>query len=183
MISKSEGLMLLFLLRADEFYILTRCCYHAFFQYLTFRLAHHTIEYYLKSGLSAYVSMNAMRRLGHNLDKLWEKYEAHVGSLDVDVRIISHINRFETMRYPGGSKFVRTLWGVSYDELFTKVFDEAPEDIQSTLACFSLGDFDKIVHALRTSLPDGDRLPFVTATDDAETYLYGDNKYFSPEGT
>jgi hypothetical protein len=139
------------------------------------------MEYYLKAGLSACLSLNDMRRFRHNLNKLWREYDEFHPGLDIDVRIISYINAFETTRYPGESKFVRTLRGTSHNELFSKVLEGASQELQQTLACFSLDDFDRIVRILRTSLPDGDRLPFMAVTDHAQTYLFHENKCFRKE--
>jgi hypothetical protein len=44
-----------------------------------------------------------------------------------------------------------------------------------------LPDFDKLVCTLRNSLPQGNLLPIITATDDGEIYLFYENKYFSKE--
>lgn len=178
---KSEALMLLFLLRADEFYLLTRFCNRAFLQYMTYRIAHHALEYYLKAGLSTYLSTDDMKKFGHDIESLWKEYEPHFSGAEVDVRIISHINRFETMRYPGGSKFIGSLWGVSYEDLFSEVFQEVSDEVKDKIACFSLPDFDKLICTLRNSLPQGNLLPIITATNDAEIYLFHENKYFSKE--
>lgn len=153
---KSEALTLSFLLRADEFYLLTRFCNRAFLKYMTYRMAHHALEYYLKAGLSTYLSTDGMKRLGHDVESPWKEYESHVAGVEADARIISHINKFETMRYPGGNKFVRTLWGASYDELFSEVFSDVSAEVKDRLACFSLPDFDKLVCTLRNSLPQGE---------------------------
>jgi len=144
-------------------------------------MAHHTIEFYLKAGLSAYLSVKEMKGLGHNLNKLWKEYSARRPELNADARVISHINGFETMRYPGESRFVGTLWGPSYGELFSEILPKISKGARDSVACFSLTDFDKVVRALRTSLPDGDRLPFMAVTDDAQTYLYSENRYFFKE--
>jgi hypothetical protein len=65
--------MLTFLLRADEFYILTRFINRAFLQYMTFRMAHHALEYYLKAGLSTNITNKNTKKLRHNIENLWEE--------------------------------------------------------------------------------------------------------------
>jgi len=179
MMTKSEAQMMMFLLMADEFYILTRYSALAFFQYATFRMAHHALEYYLKAGLSLQSSLNDLKKLGHNLEALWHEYQRRVPELDIDSRVIRHLNSFETMRYPGKSKFVRAAWGISYEELFSEVFKNVPEDVRQTLACFSLRDFDKLVFDLRSSLPSGKDLPMIAASQDQQKYLFQDNSCFS----
>lgn len=179
MMKRSEVVMLPFLLRADEFYLLTRFSNRAFLQYMAYRMAHHTLEYYLKAGLSIYFTTNDMKKLGHNIDDLWKKYKPLIPDTKIDARIISHINKFETMRYPDSNKFVRTLWGASYDELFSEVLSKVPDEVKHTIACFYLPDFDKIVYALRNSLPQGNLLPIIATTKDREIYLFYKNKYFS----
>jgi len=174
---KSEALMVVFLLRADEFYLLTRFSNRAFLQYMTYRMAHHALEYYLKAGLSVFLPVEGMKKLGHDVVSLWKEYKRHVPAIEVDARVISHINNFESMRYPDTSKIRGTLWGASYKEFF-KRFTKTPEKVRDMVACFSLEDFDKIIWTLRNSLPQGNLLPFITVTEDAETYLYYENKYF-----
>jgi len=179
MMTKSEAQMVMFLLRADEFYILTRYSALSFLQYTTFRMVHHTLEYYLKAGLSLHSSVAELKKLGHNLETLWDEYRQRVPDLHIDSLVIRHLNSFEAMRYPGRSKVVRTAWGISYDELFSEEFKKVPEDVQQTLACFSLPDFDKLVFGLRSSLPSGRDLPVIVVTEDQEKYLFQDNSCFS----
>jgi hypothetical protein len=85
------------------------------------------------------------------------------------------------MRYPDNNKFIRTLWGASYEELFSEVLSKVSEEVKDTIACFSLPDFDKLVYALRNSFPKGNLLPIITITKDTEIYLFYKNKYFSKE--
>jgi len=108
---ESDALMCSFLLRADEFYVLTRFSYQAFLQRMIFRMSHHALEYYIKAGLSQYLTEKRIKKLGHNVDSLWKEYETHVFIPGIDTRIISHINQFEKMRYPGESKCIGTLLG------------------------------------------------------------------------
>lgn len=119
MMTKAERQMMSLLLRADEFYILTRYSAIAFLQSATFHMAHHAVEYYLKAGLSLQISLAELKKFRHDLEKLWDQYEQRVPGLRIGSRVIAHLNSFETMRYPDGSKFVQTAWGVSYEELFS----------------------------------------------------------------
>jgi len=169
----------LFLQRADEFYILTRFSWFAFFQVMTFRMTHHTFEYYFKAGLASYLSPTDLKKLGHNLESLCSEYQKHVPSFQVDTCIIQHLNAFETMRYPETSNFSHVAWGTPYDKLFSEVFKDVPKEMQETLACFSLPDFDSLVFTLRSSLPEGDKLPFIVETESVEKYLFLDNLHFN----
>lgn len=180
-ISKEEAWSLGFLLRADEFYILTRYCYRAFLQHSAFHLVHHALEYYLKSGLAYYVTPRELKRLGHKVEALWREYKRHTHNLTLDDRVIRHIDRFETMRYPHCAKFVRTAWGQPYGDLFDNVMPNVPEHARDTLACFCMEDIDRIVHALRYSIPHGDEFPIIVVGVHQEQYLFHDNKYFTKE--
>jgi hypothetical protein len=64
------------------------------------------------------------------------RIKTHNPNICIDTRIISHINQFETMRYPGVSKYVRALWGTSYDELFSDIFPKVPKEIHNTVDAF-----------------------------------------------
>lgn len=179
--SKAQARSLSFLLRADEFYILTRYCHRAFLQFSTFRMAHHALEYYMKSGLAYSMTLEDLKRLGHSIESLWNEYRRHVPDIRLDNRIIEHIDRFETMRYPGCSKFVCTAWGQPYEDLFENVMPEVPERARDSLACFSMEDIDRIVHLLRCSIPQGDVLPIIVVGEHQEQYLFHENKYFTKE--
>ncbi len=177
-ISKEEALSLLFLLRADEFYILTRCSYRAFFQYSTFRLAHHAIEFYLKAGLSYFKSPKELKKIGHNLTSLYDEYKRFKSIVKIDERFIEHIDNFESMRYPGGDKFVRTAWGLSYQEFFKEIIEKVPHEARGTLAYICIGDIDHIVSNLRSSIPYCKEYPIKVVGEDQERFLYQENKYF-----
>jgi HEPN domain-containing protein len=180
-ISKTEARSLSFLLRADEFYILTRYCHRAFLQLSTFRMAHHALEYYLKSGLAYSMTLEELKKLGHKIQSLWKEYKRHVPDLSLDDRIIEHLDRFEAMRYPGSAKFVRTAWGQPYEDLFENVLPKVPEHARDSLACFCMRDIDRIVHLIRSSIPHGDELPIIVVGEHQERYLFHDNEYFTKE--
>jgi HEPN domain-containing protein len=55
---------------------------------MTYRMAHHALEYYLKAGLSVFRSIKDMKKLGHNIESLWREYEQHVSGVEVDARVI-----------------------------------------------------------------------------------------------
>ena len=149
---------------------------------MTLRMAHHTIEYYLKAALSLYLNLAELKDLRHNLESLYDAYSSRVSGLEIDRRIIAHINGFETLRYPFASKVACIAWGQPYEQLFSEVFAGVPAEAQETLACFCLEDFDKLVAALRRSLPDGESLPFAAVCGDAEKHLFEDNACFSKDG-
>jgi hypothetical protein len=178
-ITKEEAWSLLFLLRADEFYILTRYSYCAFLQYSPFRLAHHALEYYLKSGLSHFITLKQLKSFGHKVTDLWKEYRCHTPNVTLDDRVVEHIDCFESMRYPGGDKFARTAWGLPYQDLFDNIMPNVSQDARDSLACFSMEDIDHIVYILRSSIPHGDKLPFNTLGEDQERYLFHENKYFT----
>jgi hypothetical protein len=179
--SNAEACSLSFLLRADEFYILTRYCHRAFFQLSTFHTAHHALEYYLKSGLAYSMTLKELKNLGHKIVSLWKKYKRQVPDLRFDDRIIEHLDRFDTMRYPGCAKIVRTAWGQPYDDLFENIMPKVPEHARDSLACFCMRDIDRIVHLLRSSIPHGDKLPIIVVGEHQEQYLFHDNEYFTKE--
>ena len=177
-ITKKEAWGLLFLLRADQFYILTRYSYWAFLQDSSFRLAHHTLEYYLKSGLSHFIELKRLKSFGHKVTSLWKEFRNYAPNVTLDDRFISHIDRFESIRYPEGDNFVRTAWGLPYQNLFDDIMPKVSKDARDSLACFNMEDIDHIVFNLRSSIPHSDKLPIHALGEDQERYLFHMNKYF-----
>jgi hypothetical protein len=135
-----------FLAYGDECYATTRFCYFAFMQSLVFRLAHHTLEYYLKAALAKSSNLPELKRLGHRLRALADRYEARHGSLGLGKQVLEYMDLFERLRYPRVESFTHVVWGLPYAEFFRRF--ETPE-LRERCACFHLSNFDELVSALR----------------------------------
>ena len=161
--SERPGTHLWFLLTADELYSCTRFAFFAFFHQTVFRLAHHTIEYYLKAGLANFVSDRAMRSMGHDISALYRDFRKQLNPPDDFSRVIEHIDLFERLRYPRPDSFTHFLWGLPFDEFFRR-FD-TPE-IQATVSCMCLPDFDRIIASLRSSATRDCRIAMHVLTEE-----------------
>lgn len=174
-------LFIIYVLKGDEFYILTRFCGLNLLETSAFFLTHQCLEYYLKAGISIHMSPQKIKLLGHDLMKLYNKYKGIIPKLDIDEELLAYLNGFKNMRYPDAHKYHTIGWGTSYKELFTKFFKNLPKEKRNTLAVFSLDDIDNIVFNIRTSLPEGKRLPFIFRNERLDYYLFEKNKYFNKE--
>ena len=164
-----------FLDYADDYYILTRFCYFSFLQSMAFHNAHHAIEYYLKAGISDNLDMHSLKRLGHNLENLWDQYIRLLGTPPIDRRVISYLNRIDELRYPRIDSFTHILWGMSFSEFFERF---NIEELQVKVACFSMHDIDNIVFELRKAIPLDGELKIRPLTKEQKTYLFKENEYF-----
>ncbi len=179
--SKTDEWSLSFLLRADEFYIVTRFCYYAFLQYPAFRLAHHTLEYYLKSGLVYFMTLQQLKSIGHKLKALWKEYKHYISNLSLDDKVIEHIDHFENMRYPDWEKFFWTAWVLPYKDLFDNIISNVSEYSRDKLACFCMKEIDQVVFHLRSSIPQIGDFPIKVVGEEQERCLFHENKYFTKE--
>ncbi len=65
-------------------------------------LLHHAIEMFLKGALVRIVGLEALRTMGHDLNRLWERFKADFPSstnASFD-KPIADMDRFERLRYP-----------------------------------------------------------------------------------
>ena len=166
-----------FLRYGDECYALTRFCYFAFMQSTVFRMAHHTIEYYLKAALLESLDVGKLRKLNHNLSGLADEFELHRFDMRHFRQIIDYINLFERTRYPHIESFSHVLWGSSFSEFFERF----PEPhLQERVACFHLGDFDRLAHLIRSATASSEDPLWAGPSELSREYLFKDNHCFLP---
>ena len=165
-----------FLLQADELYSLTRFAYFAGLMNVTFRNAHHTLEYYLKASLAGRISLRDLKRLGHNLTKLHKAFSDFFSTAPVSRDVIGYIDRFNKMRYPIESGFLKILWGMPLDEFFNR-FDQR---LRKGVACFSIIDLDRIVYEIREKVVPSSDIGILAISSEHASFLYRDNLYFRP---
>src|SRR6266567_5390434 len=65
-------------------------------------LLHHAIEMFLKGALVRVIGLDALRTIGHDLNRLWQAFKSHfpfaeAASFD---KPIAEMHRFERLRYP-----------------------------------------------------------------------------------
>jgi hypothetical protein len=163
-----------FLLHADELYALTRFAYFAFLQNAALRNAHHAIEYYLKAGLAEEISLEELKRLGHNLSKLHRRFCGVVSPIPVNEDEIDHLGHFDELRYPNEDSFTHTCWGLPFTEFFSR-FEPS---LRQSVACFSMKDIDRIVFHIRKAIVLPEEWKMIVVTPEHATFLYRDNLYF-----
>lgn len=65
-------------------------------------LLHHSVEMFLKGALVRLVGLEPLRKVGHDLNRLWDLFKTHLpcpeaASFD---KPITEMHRFERLRYP-----------------------------------------------------------------------------------
>lgn len=165
-----------FMRYGDECYVVTRFCYFAFLQSTVYRLAHHTLEYYLKAYLVPELGTNKLKRLGHRLVELGDHFERHGGTLGRWRQVLRYMDLFERLRYPRVDTFSHVVWGLPFDEFF-EMFET--DELRDRCACFNLRDFDEMVSHIRgfiVSPLDWDIWPGPTRL--GAEYLHRENVFF-----
>ena len=91
-----------FFLLASHYYISGRHAVICGFIPVAANLLHHAIEMYLKGTLTHWLSMAELKRLNHDLNKIWTKFRSlsEDQSLSRFDAAIRQLQRFEQLRYP-----------------------------------------------------------------------------------
>lgn len=87
---------------ATHYYIAGRFAVINHFMPARTNLMHHAVEMFLKGTLSQASTLEELRNLGHNLNKIWAKFatalaDARLASFDSAIRAL---HKFERLRYP-----------------------------------------------------------------------------------
>lgn len=87
---------------ATHYYIAGRYAAIAQLSPLAGNLLHHAIEMYLKGTLSKTTSLDELKKLSHNLPKIWEAFKIQAGdrALASFDPVLSSLDAFEELRYP-----------------------------------------------------------------------------------
>lgn len=91
-----------FFSNGTQYYIAGRYAAFAGLNPVTGNLFHHSIEMLLKGGLSKEQGLPELKKLGHDLLKVWDAFKCQFGgsALDEFDNVISTLNAFEELRYP-----------------------------------------------------------------------------------
>ena len=135
-----------FFQHSEQFYAITRFSYFGFLIDSTFVNAHHTIEYLLKSILMKKLEVQALKKFGHNLAKLWQEYRRFDKNNPTPDEYIEYLNRYDVLRYPNPDGFHRVAWGWRLKD-FLEIAKS--NEMKAYAGCFNLDDFDEIVYNLR----------------------------------
>lgn len=95
------GLMQYFQL-GTQYYVAGRYSAHVWLIPIAGNLLHHAIEMYLKGWLSQEMKPGELKRLGHSLSLLWERFKSDIPDrfLDRFDTVVRNLDRFEVIRYP-----------------------------------------------------------------------------------
>ncbi len=173
-----EGTKQWFLMYADECYVVTRFCFFAFLQSTVFRMAHHSLEYYLKAYLAPHLSLSELKAFSHRLSDLGRKFEDLGGSVGPLRPVLDYMDLFERLRYPHIGSFTHVLWGCPYEEFFGRF---ETEKVRKRVACFHLGDFDELVSTIRGAVVTAEKWPPSPGpAPEGTKYLFRENAFFRP---
>lgn len=91
-----------FFVQGTQFYAAARHAAEHFLMPLCGILSHHAIERLLKACLAQNQDISQLKKMGHNLDKLWiafcnNKHDQSLRNLDIHIH---RLNLFEKLRYP-----------------------------------------------------------------------------------
>jgi hypothetical protein len=108
-----------------EYYASARFGMYAQQSYICGTLFHHSVEMLLKAGLAKKgQSLDELRRLGHDLKRLWRAYKSEYGAGELERHngTINALNKYEDIRYPNpdlGSIGVGLQWSGEPGEVKT----------------------------------------------------------------
>jgi len=92
----------LFFSSATQYYVSGRYAVFAGLNPVVGNLLHHAVEMYLKGALSKTMTLDQLKKLSHNLPKVWECFKAQIADpgLEIFDELISSLHAFEELRYP-----------------------------------------------------------------------------------
>ena len=87
---------------ATAYYVAGRYAFYANLWTPCGNLFHHAIEMFLKGHLCLTFTTEELRKLGHNLPRIWRRFKRATGDarLDAFVQTIRDVHAFEAIRYP-----------------------------------------------------------------------------------
>jgi len=144
-------------------------------------LFRHAIEYFLKGYLSFDHKMPELKKYGHNLKKLWEKFKA-IENDNALIRFndfIEQFNNTEYMRYPKGRENLKQGQKEAYEIVLSLSFDETVTDIEPNAISWSINTVDEIVYLIckrmRSPVPTVDWIKQRYSKNDV---LFSGNRFF-----
>jgi hypothetical protein len=92
----------MFFSTATQYYVAGRYAAFAGLVPVVGNLLHHAIEMYLKGGLSKSKNLAEVKKLSHDLPRVWREFKVQFrdGALDQFDGVVSALHAFEELRYP-----------------------------------------------------------------------------------
>ncbi len=101
-VQRSEELSSVFLELGCQYYSVARYCASVFFMPICATMFHHAIEMLIKGYLVKSYSSTDLKKVGHDLEKLWSMFKSATGdkSFSRFDKTIRDLDRVELLRYP-----------------------------------------------------------------------------------
>jgi hypothetical protein len=168
-------------------YISARYAARATFSPLSGLLAHYAVEMFLKGHLSAGRTERELRAIGHDLNAAWASFKADYPAEDLSRfdATIAEIDRFWRIRYPerlvaeGMQCFVD--WSGAAGRERPVSYGDRPSAIRVPSYHLSLHDLDGFVRTLFDLCSVNPAFFVGGMNEQARTYLYAGNAFFTPE--
>ena len=129
-----------------QYYIAGRYAIFAGLAPVAGNVLHHAIEMFLKGCLSKTKSLDELKKLRHNLPKIWGMFKIQFKDVALDDfnGIVSSLNSFEELRYPDSVLETGMLCTMGPKRPFTSVVPKVI-DVTVPLYALYLEDIDKLV--------------------------------------
>ena len=101
-VDKSERLSSLYLELGSQYFVIARYCASISFGPIYATMFHHALEMLIKGCLIKSYSSQDLKRVGHNLSKLWSMLKSSTGTKTLTRydKTINDLNKVELIRYP-----------------------------------------------------------------------------------
>jgi hypothetical protein len=100
--SREDKLREAFLVLGSQYFAHARYSSQIFYLPVSATLFHHAIEMLIKGYLIKFMKLSELKKIGHDLEKLWEMFKVHASRPDL-IRYdqsIKRLNQIELIRYP-----------------------------------------------------------------------------------
>ncbi len=161
-----------------QYYVTARFSASAELMPVCGNLFHHAVEMCLKGHLSSKLTLTELKNLGHCLKKIWNcfKLEASDTALDRFDRVISELDKFESIRYPDQilSHGMQVL--VSWKEPCSTLNGSTPKRPPEPAYEIFVEQVDSLVEAIFRSSSVNPSFFTDSLNSDAKTYLNKENE-------
>lgn len=103
MITREDKITDAYIVLGCQYYALARYCAEFQYQPVGSTLFHHAIEMLLKGYLSRFLPKSKLKKIGHDLEKLWTEFATNNKDSQMLSRFnsaVSELNKIEDLRYP-----------------------------------------------------------------------------------
>jgi len=162
-----------------QYYVAARASTHAQLLPVPGNLFHHAIELLLKGHLCATLTPAELKKIGHDLERLWKAFTDGFPAEDLAGHLptIRSLQAFETIRYPD-EILAQGMYATISIRPFVPHFD-AHGGYEPPGYHIVLHDIDRLVHAIFRLSSLNSKFFFGILGEEARTYLLRDNPAFA----